>query len=572
MKNTKQITNVFNKVLLLAISASLLITIKVSAVTKITSEHTYSSYAIELQKGDEVVIPAADMISYYNANETGYENSIEENAWFYKPSTTSISMSPLTSGAGCSVYMISDTNNIDRSMRIKGTDVGCVRMTGTFEWKDKLTGTPNTIKYYNFSSGIYIHMPAVGMNIVSSGVDDNGNVVPYYMYEGAKDGFSTNVLPYDSSFKTWDKISNNAIQVINVETSNATIANISSRDIHSWAQSSFTVEGKKEGTAKVTAIANCDKSIQREIQVNVFKKPTYLISATSLELAKGVTVADRVYAQISNLSANNKCEIKWTSLNTNLLEVTNDTTVKPTLKTKGVGKVMLKCVITDLVAKNNKSVSPTTFNVTVEIKGDDEISSKLITNNNSYIENGDTIASANEGDLFFLRVEESGEEAGYSCVSSNSQVCAVAKSSRSGYSFQLQKKGKGTATITVTTKSGVVIKFNYVGSDVVANVSDQYANNIIKKSIPTPKKPKISSVKVKKKKLYITIKKSASKYKAKGFQIKVKRNGKTIINCKWKKRKLRLSNIKKHSKYVIYIRTYNGSKKSKWTKVTKKIK
>ena len=89
--------------------------------------------------------------------------------------------------------------------------------------------------------------------------------------------------------------------------------------------------------------------------MNVLKKPTYSISEKELTLATNATTSDMIYSTVSNLGNLNKCNIKWMSSNTSLLEVKNDTTSKPTLITKGYGEVTLKCQFTDLVAKNNKS-------------------------------------------------------------------------------------------------------------------------------------------------------------------------------------------------------------------------
>ena len=73
--------------------------------------------------------------------------------------------------------------------------------------------------------------------------------------------------------------------------------------------------------------------------------------------------------------------------------------------------------------------------------------------------------------------------------------------------------------------------------------------------------------------MYVKIKKKPSKYNATGFEIKIKRNGKTIIKSKWKKKKLKIVNVRKNCKYEIMIRTYSkGKKKSKWTTVKKKVR
>lgn len=84
------------------------------------------------------------------------------------------------------------------------------------------------------------------------------------------------------------------------------------------------------------------------------------------------------------------------------------------------------------------------------------------------------------------------------------------------------------------------------------------------------KKPKFT-ISASKGSLKIKIKKKAGKYNASGFQIKVKRGKRTIINpTKWKKTSFKLKNVQKGKKYTIYIRTYKGKKKSAWVKKTKK--
>lgn len=87
------------------------------------------------------------------------------------------------------------------------------------------------------------------------------------------------------------------------------------------------------------------------------------------------------------------------------------------------------------------------------------------------------------------------------------------------------------------------------------------------KSSKVSKKIKRPDFKVVRKngKLSITIRKKASKYNAKGFIVKVKRSGKTVIKSqKWYRQKLKITNIKKGVTYKIYIRSFKGKKKSKW--------
>jgi hypothetical protein len=579
MKKYKEKLGITFGTMIIALSLSLALANTVKAMTITTSDHTYKSYSLNIQSGEEELINASDIIKYLNSHEEGYTNTIEENAWFYRTGNQNgiqpaITTTALTDGAGLSVYEIADSNYFVKSIRIKGTAVGCSRISGLFEWRDVLTGTPNTIHKYPFACSIYVHIPVSGIKVISNNVDDNTSGISYYTYVGNKDKFDINILPFNSSYLTWDKVSNNAIQNINTSTSDSKVVSLSDIGNYTWSNSKFSINGVKEGTATVKVSSQYDSSAVRNINVNVLTKPSYSVSDTELTLAKNTTVSDRIYSTVSNLGNMNKCDIKWTSSNSDIVEVENATTSKPTLITKAAGKVTLKCQFTDLVAKNNKSVNATTLSVTVNVKDDKEISNKIVTSNNTYIEDGDTITSKNEGDVIFIRVEEFGEEAGYKCQTSDTEVCKVSKSSRSGYSFQIEKKGVGTAIITITTNSGKTISFNYEASSGKSLVEDPYVKKIIDNNIKSKKilKPKFKSVKIKKNTLYVKIKKSAAKYNAKGFQVKIKRNGKTIINRKWYKKKLKLTNIKKHSKYVIYLRTFNGKKKSKWIKITRKSK
>lgn len=576
----------FGKILKISVILILMLycckTTKTQALTITTSNHTYNSYSLYIEKGEEKLISAKDLIKYVNAHESGYTNTIETSAWFYKTGSQSgfqpaIKTTALTSGAAISVNEITDSNNLVQSIRINGKSVGCTRISGMFEWRDSITGKINTIHRYPFQFCVYVHMPVSGIKVISNGVSDNASGINYYTYVGSKDRFDINMLPFNSSYTSWDKVANNAIQNIITSTSDNKTVSFASVGNYVLSHSHFIINGIKEGEATIKVSSPYNVKAARSIKVNVLKKPTYSISEKELTLATNATTSDMIYSTVSNLGNLNKCNIKWMSSNTSLLEVKNDTTSKPTLITKGSGEVTLKCQFTDLVAKNNKSVNATTINIPVTIKDDKDIQNKIVTNNNTYIENGDTITSKNEGDIVYIRVEEFGIEAGYKCESSNNKVCTVSKTNRSGYSFQIEKKGEGTAQITLTTKSGKVFKFNYEATGENSQVKDS-SDKKTKKSTAKPVKPAFKSIKVKKNKrdkkciMYIVIKKNAKKYKAKGFQIKIKRNGKTIIKRKWYRKRLKLVNVRKGSKYTICIRTFKGKEYSKWAKKTKKVK
>ena len=551
------------------VSLSLIYGSTIQAMTITTSPHTYTSYSLNIHNGQEVVVNASDMVAYYNTHETGYLNTIEKNAWFYRTGGQyglgdAISTTPLSSGAGLTVYENEDGNKLVQSIRIKGTAVGCTRISGMFEWRNNIK-TPTVIHKYPFQAVVYNHVNPKGLKIVSNAAGETGNI-NYYLYAGTSEKIVTNVLPFNSSYTTWDKVSNNAIQFINVVTnSNNSVATITNLSSTGWGASGFTLNGLKTGNSTVKVVSSDDTAYGCNINVKVLKKPKYSVSTNEITLAKDVSVNDYVRAMVSNLDSNNKCSIKWTSSNPSLLEVKNNTSQVPTLVTKGTGTATLKCEFTDLVALYNKGVNPTLFNIKVNVKDDTEIKNIIKTSNNTYIEEGDVISSQKEGDVVFVRVEEEGIEAVRSFVSSDTNVCTVEPTSRSGYSFQIVKKNAGTSTITVTSKSGKIVTFKYAASASVSDIVDPYSNK-------KPLKPKFKSVKIKNKKIYITFKGKPSKYKAKGFQIKIKRNKKTVIKCKWYKKKLKITNIRKHSKYVIYVRCFNGNKYSKWIKRTKKVK
>lgn len=573
----KQIRKLF-VIVLFVMNISLIHGSIIQAITITTSQHTYTSYSLNIHNGQEVTIKASDMVNYYNSHETGFLNTIEKNAWFYRTGgqnglQPAITKTPLISGAGISVTEIADANNLVQSIRIKGTALGCTRISGMFEWINNLKA-PTVIHRYPFQAVVYNHVAAKGLNIVSNALNNSNNSgnINYYMYEGTSDKIVTNVLPFNSSNIAWNKVHNNAIQYINVTNSNSSVATVTNLSGSSWGASNFVLNGIKEGNSTVNVKSTDNTSCGSNIVVKVLKKPTYSVSEKEITLAKDITVNDYIKATAINLGSNNKCTFKWTSSDPAVVAVKNNSSAVPTLVTKKEGIATLKCEFTDLVATNNKSVNPTTLEIKVNVKNNNELKNIIKTSNNTYIEEGDTIYSTKEGDVVYVRVEESGEEAVRSYLSSDNKICTVEPTSRSGYSFQIVKKGTGTSTITVISKAGKKVTFKYVASGTVSNIVDPYSTNIVNNNAKKPLKPKFKSVKLKNKKIYVTFKGKPSRYKAKGFQIKIKRNGKTIISCKWYKKKLKITNIKKHSKYAIYVRCFNGKKYSKWIKRTKKVK
>lgn len=555
------------KTLVLIVLSSLTLAVNVQALTSTTSSHTYgSSYSTNIQKGEDKLINASELVNYFNTYEQGFENTIDSRALFYTVGTEA-----LTSGASLSYSTVSLNNYAYNSVRLTGTEVGCTRLKGLLQYSDDIKA-PTVIKRYPYQIGVYVHMPATGIKIINNGVDDNENGINYYTYVGSNDRFDTNVLPFSSSYVTWDKVSNNAIQKIQASTSNQDVAQISDMGNYDWSNSFVTVSSVKEGTAKINVNSTYNEKAARTIKINALTKPTYSVSKTEMTLTGESIIENRIHSTISNLGNLNKASVKWTSSDESVLSIDDETSLNPTLETGNPGKATLTCTFTDLVSQNNKSVSPTKINVHVTVKDDMQIENKLITAKNTLINDGDTIRAASEGNEIFIRVEEYGKEAGYKCDSSDTEVCEVLKPDNQIYSFLLRKKSEGTSRITVETTSGKIITFTY------DSISDEKGNDnqkakpssgVRKKQL---KKPQIKSLKIKKSTMYVKIKKKPSKYNATGFEIKIKRNGKTIIKSKWKKKKLKIVNVRKNCKYEIMIRTYKGKKKSKWTTVKKKVR
>lgn len=555
------------KTLVLIVLSSLTLAVNVQALTSTTSSHTYgSSYSTNIQKGEDKLINASELVNYFNTYEQGFENTIDSRALFYTVGTEA-----LTSGASLSYSTVSLNNYAYNSVRLTGTEVGCTRLKGLLQYSDDIKA-PTVIKRYPYQIGVYVHMPATGIKIINNGVDDNENGINYYTYVGSNDRFDTNVLPFSSSYVTWDKVSNNAIQKIQASTSNQDVAQISDMGNYDWSNSFVTVSSVKEGTAKINVNSTYNEKAARTIKINALTKPTYSVSKTEMTLTGESIIENRIHSTISNLGNLNKASVKWTSSDESVLSIDDETSLNPTLETGNPGKATLTCTFTDLVSQNNKSVSPTKINVHVTVKDDMQIENKLITAKNTLINDGDTIRAASEGNEIFIRVEEYGKEAGYKCDSSDTEVCEVLKPDNQIYSFLLRKKSEGTSRITVETTSGKIITFTYDSSSDEKGNDNQKAttsSGVRKKQL---KKPQIKSLKIKKSTMYVKIKKKPSKYNATGFEIKIKRNGKTIIKSKWKKTKLKIVNVRKNCKYEIMIRTYKGKKKSKWTTAKKKVR
>lgn len=555
------------KTLVLMVLSSLTLAVNVQALTSTTSSHTYgSSYSTNIQKGEDKLINASELVNYFNTYEQGFENTIDSRALFYTVGTEA-----LTSGASLSYSTVSLNNYAYNSVRLTGTEVGCTRLKGLLQYSDDIKA-PTVIERYPYQIGVYVHMPATGIKIINNGVDDNENGINYYTYVGSNDRFDTNVLPFSSSYVTWDKVSNNAIQKIQASTSNQDVAQISDMGNYDWSNSFVTVSSVKEGTAKINVNSTYNEKAARTIKINALTKPTYSVSKTEMTLAGESIIENRIHSTISNLGNLNKASVKWTSSDESVLSIDDETSLNPTLETGNPGKATLTCTFTDLVSQNNKSVSPTKINVNVTVKDDMQIENKIITAKNTLINDGDTIRAASEGNEIFIRVEEYGKEAGYKCDSSDTEVCEVLKPDNQIYSFLLRKKSEGTSRITVETTSGKIITFTYDSSSDEKGNDNQKAttsSGVRKKQL---KKPQIKSLKIKKSTMYVKIKKKPSKYNATGFEIKIKRNGKTIIKSKWKKTKLKIVNVRKNCKYEIMIRTYKGKKKSKWTTAKKKVR
>lgn len=547
--------------------SSLTLAVNVQALTSTTSSHTYgSSYSTNIQKGEDKLINASELVNYFNTYEQGFENTIDSRALFYTVGTEA-----LTSGASLSYSTVSLNNYAYNSVRLTGTEVGCTRLKGLLQYSDDIKA-PNVIKRYPYQIGVYVHMPATGIKIINNGVDDNENGINYYTYVGSNDRFDTNVLPFSSSYVTWDKVSNNAIQKIQASTSNQDVAKISDMGSYDWTNSFVTVSSVKEGTATIKVNSTYNEKAARTIKINALTKPTYSVSKTEMTLTGESIMENRIHSTISNLGNLNKASVKWTSSDESVLSIDDETSLNPTLETGNPGKATLTCTFTDLVSQNNKSVSPTKIKVNVTVKDDMQIENKIITAKNTLINDGDTIRAVSEGNEIFIRVEEYGKEAGYKCDSSDTEVCEVLKPDNQIYSFLLRKKSEGTSRITVETTSGKIITFTYDSINDEKGNDNQKAttsSGVRKKQL---KKPKIKSLKIKKSTMYVKIKKKPSKYNATGFEIKIKRNGKTIIKSKWKKTKLKIVNVRKNCKYEIMIRTYKGKKKSKWTTAKKKVR
>lgn len=533
-----------------------------------TSTHTFSSYSTNVEVGYTGVNYAKDWIKFINEHE-GIAEKIEGNAYFYKTYDGEL-QKPLpaitvSSGKATIGEITNGSGNVD-AISIRDLGLGFNRLKGTFQWTDKLSNpslpAPTKIKRYPFQVDIYSHVKATGMKITSNAVNDSDSI-DYYCYEGDKDTVKVAVLPFNKDFVKWDKVGNNAIQYFTLGNSQTNIVNASSKD-DDWDEGSVSFEALETGYSKVTLTSKYNKDATRAFNFKVYKKPSFSINYNEIDLANNVSLQP-LKALSENLGENPKNNVtyKWSSSNPDIVEITNDTSPTPTIKTKAIGTAKLTCTFNDQVTTNNKTKEPVSKNVTVNVKKDSELKTNVVTSNGTYIKNGDTITSSKEGDEVFVRVEENNEEAALSYKSSNEKVATTKKATRSGYSFSIQKVSAGTAEITCMARNGKKITFKYVAEKSLSDIVDPYSN--IK-----PSKPKFK-LSYKKHKLTIKIKKKPSAYKAKGFEIKIKRGKKTVIKTKWKKCTLKIKNLKK-AKYTVYVRAYNGTKKSAWAKKKKKIK
>ena len=65
------------KTLVVMTLSSMALVVTVQALTITTSNHTYgSSYSVNIQKGEDKLINASEMIAYLNKYENGYTNTI----------------------------------------------------------------------------------------------------------------------------------------------------------------------------------------------------------------------------------------------------------------------------------------------------------------------------------------------------------------------------------------------------------------------------------------------------------------------------------------------------------------
>ena len=91
------------KTLVLMVLSSLTLAVNVQALTSTTSSHTYgSSYSTNIQKGEDKLINASELVNYFNTYEQGFENTIDSRALFYTVGTEA-----LTSGASLSYSTVS---------------------------------------------------------------------------------------------------------------------------------------------------------------------------------------------------------------------------------------------------------------------------------------------------------------------------------------------------------------------------------------------------------------------------------------------------------------------------------
>ena len=548
-------------------------------ITHTTSSHNFVSLIQNVEVGEENLNTAKSWIEYINAHEVfeGTSEKIESNAYFYKPYDTTaqkplpvMTVSANPSDALPSVYEIANSKGLIDTVRIQHSSVGFARLKGKFRWDNTLTNTslkaPTVIHDYPFQVDIYTHMKASGIRLTSKAAKD-ADTMNLYCYKGYAETIKVAMLPFNQEYVKWDKAGNNAIQYFNISNANNDVVNATKED-DDWDEGKLTIKALEEGNSSINVINQKNADIHKTINVKVFNKPEYELSASEINLAENAVVKP-VSISAKNVGKDNEIRYKWVSSNPKIVEVTNENSNYPTFKTKEAGDAVITCTCNDEVTLNNSTEGAVNKKVTIHVKKDADLKNKIITSNNTYIANGDVIRSSREGDEVFVRVEEAGEEAVLSYESSNEKVCTVTRSNRRGYSFVITKKGRGLSRISVYVKNGKRIEFDYIAETDPSPVVDPYSS-VVPNKVTLPKKPKFS-LKCKKRKLTVKVKKDISKYNATKFEIQIKRGKKTVYKKNFQKTTLKTKKFKK-GKYTVFIRTCNGVKNSAWCKKKVKIK
>lgn len=153
------------------------VTNNIKAQTITTSSHTYTSYALDIHNGQSVLINSSDMVNYYNAHETGFLNTIEKTAWFHRSGgqgglANAITKTALTNSADITIQENEDSTKYKfvRSISIKGTKPGCIRIAGRFEWINDMS-KPEIIHRYPFQACIYNHVNVNGLKVISNAAE-----------------------------------------------------------------------------------------------------------------------------------------------------------------------------------------------------------------------------------------------------------------------------------------------------------------------------------------------------------------------------------------------------------------